>query len=430
MKKSYANRAASIASLLVAIALLFSFPLPASAGGRSEGDSPGSHTGFEESYRSLSWSEIVDLARGSELYWYMWGGSEAVNRFVQGYVADRLASEYDIDLTMVPVTDASVFVSKVLGEFQAGRLTDGSVDLVWINGENFRSMREADLLFGPYADLLPNLEYVNLDDPTVANDFGFPVAGYESPYGSAQVVMVYDQARTPEPPHSIAELIDWIRANPGRFTYPAPPDFTGSAFIRHVFYSVAGGYEELLGDFDVSVFDAVAADTWSLLNDVEPFLWRQGRTYPESSTQLQQLFANTEVDFDISYNPGSAANLVDQGRYPETTRTFVFDEGTIGNTHFVAIPFNAAHKPAAMVLANLLLDPATQYEKARAEVWGDLPVVSIDRIPDEWRNAFNALPRPPSVLPTGLLQSRRLPELQSPWLEAIERGWIEHVLQQ
>ena len=244
----------------------------------------------------------------------------------------------------------------MLGEQQAGRISGGSVDLVWINGENFRSMREAGLLFGPYADRLPNPEYVNTTDASVANDFWFPVEGFESPYGSAQMVMICDAARVATPPAGVSEFPAWIRANPGRFSYPAPPDFTGSAFIRHVFYFVAGGYEDLLGPFNQAVYDDVAEKTWVLLNELEPYLWRSGRTYPESLTQQQQLFANLEIDFDMSYNPGSAANLVSQGRYPESTRTFVFDDGTICNTHYVAVPFNAANKAAALEGLGLL-DP-------------------------------------------------------------------------
>jgi putative spermidine/putrescine transport system substrate-binding protein len=405
-------------------AALICCSLPLFASGSSQsGSDP-----FAERFDSLSWDEIVEEARGSDLYWYMWGGSESINRYVQGYIAGRLRDEYDIRLEMVPVTDASVYVSKVLGERQAGRTSGGSVDLVWINGENFRSMREADLLFGPYADRLPNLQYVDTSQPSVANDFGFPVNGYESPYGSAQFVMVYDSARV-SPPESMAELLDWIRANPGRFTYPAPPDFTGSAFVRHVFYHVAGGFEELLGSFDQARFDDIAGRTWQLLNELEPFLWRGGSTYPETLTQQQQMFANSEVDFVMGYNPAGAANLVSQGRYPQSTRTFVFDEGTIGNTHYVAIPFNASHKAAALVAANLLLDPAAQYEKAKPEVWGDLPVVAVDLIPEEWRSAFASLPRPPSVLPPEELQAHRAPELQSQWLQAIEQGWIRNVLE-
>ena len=384
---------------------------------------------FAGRFRELEWADVVSEAEGSEVYWYMWGGSDAINVFAQEFVADMLADEYDVALEMVPVTDASVFVSKVLGEKQAGRASGGSVDLVWLNGENFRSMREADLLFGPYADLLPNIRYVDTDDPTVANDFGFPVDGYESPYGSAQMVMIYDQARVAEPPATIPALLGWIREHPGRFTYPAPPDFTGSAFVRHLFYYAAGGYEQLLGDFDEDLFAEVAPRAWNLLNEIEPYLWREGRTYPESSTQQQNLFANQEVDFDMNYNPSEAANLVAQGRYPESTRTFVFESGTIGNTHYVAIPFNASAKAAAMVVANLLLEPAVQLEKARPSVWGDLPVVRISRLPEPWQERFAGLPRPESVLPTSTLQQHRIPELQSTWLEAIERGWIENVLQ-
>jgi putative spermidine/putrescine transport system substrate-binding protein len=376
----------------------------------------------------MSWDDIVAEAEGQTLYWYMWGGSDMVNSFVMGYVADRLREEYGVTLQMVPVSDAVIYVNKVLGEKQAGRDTGGSVDLVWINGENFRTMREADLLFGPFSERLPNIRYVDTDDPSIANDFGYPVEGYESPYGSAQVVMIYDSARVPEPPGTVESLLAWVRRNPGRFTYPVLPDFTGSVFVRHVFYDTAGGFDRLLGPFDQQVFDQVASATWDRLNEIEPHLWRKGQTYPENRAQLQQLFSNGEVYFDISYNPAEAAGLVAQGRYPESTRTYVFDGGTIGNTHYVAIPYNSPHKAAAMVAANLLLDPATQLEKAKPSVWGDLTTLSIDRLPARWQRRFEALPRPPQVLPMSTLEEHKIPELQSTWLEAIEMGWTEEVL--
>jgi putative spermidine/putrescine transport system substrate-binding protein len=359
----------------------------------------------------------------------MWGGSDLINKFVNGYVAERLKNEYDITLEMVPVTDSTTFVNKILGEKQARRDSGGSVDVMWINGENFRTARQAELLFGPYADRLPNMKYVDGTDSSIANDFGYPVEGYESPYGSAQVVMVYDSARIPEPPRAIEDLLEWIRANPGKFTYPAIPDFTGSVFVRHLFYHVAGDYEQLLGSFDQKLFDRIAPKLWQLLNDLEPYLWREGNTYPETHTKLQDLFSNGEVYFDVTYNPSEAASLVSQGRYPDSARTFVFDSGTIGNTHYVAISYNSSSKAAAMVLANLLLDPATQYEKSRPEVWGDLTALTVGALPTEWQEKFQNLPRPTSVLSPAELSSHKIPELQATWLEAIEKGWTENVLQ-
>jgi putative spermidine/putrescine transport system substrate-binding protein len=409
--------------MIAAIALLVSGGLFARGG--EEGPAP-----FEDRYQSMDWEEIVEEARGQQLFFYMWGGADTINAFVQGYLADRMMEDYGIDLQMVPVSDASVFVNKVLGEKQAGRLVNGSVDAMWINGENFRSMREADLLFGPFANKLPNIRYVNRTDPSIANDFGYPVEGYESPYGSAQFVMMYNSAEVPDPPRSIGALIDWIKANPGRFTYPAPPDFAGSAFVRHIFYHVAGGTEQLLGSFDQETFDPIAEETWALLNELEPSLWREGNTYPETPAQLQDLFANGQVYFDVAYNPSQAANLIAQGRYPESTRTYVFDDGTIGNTHYIGISFNSPHKAAAMVLANLVLDPAVQFEKSKPEVWGDLPVVAIDRLPAQWQDRFANQQRPPSVLSPKVLGRHRLPELQAPWLEAIEEGWISSVLEE
>jgi putative spermidine/putrescine transport system substrate-binding protein len=320
-------------------------------------------------------------------------------------------------------------VNKVLGEKEAGRHSGGSVDLVWINGENFRTMRQGELLYGPWAQFLPNGRYVNGNDPSVVNDFGYPVEGYESPYGKAQFVMIYDSARVAEPPRSIPALLDWIRANPGLFTYAAPPDFTGSAFVRHICYHTAGGYEQLLVEFDQALFDAKLPACWQTLNEIEPYLWRAGQTYPESRTRMQDLFANGEVYFDMAYNPAEASSFIENGRYPATTRTFLFDSGTIANTHYVAIPYNAAHKAAAMVVANFLLSPEAQLSKAQPANWGDLPVLDPSLLPAAQQAQFAAIPRGAATLAPADLAAHRLPELQAAWVAEIEKAWVREVLQ-
>lgn len=376
-----------------------------------------------------TWEDVLAAADGQTVNFYMWGGSDLINEWVTGYVADNVKEQYNVTVNMVPVADSPEYVNKVLGEKEAGRDTDGSVDLVWVNGENFRTMRQGDLLYGDWADMLPSMAYVNTEDPSVANDFGYPVDGYESPYGKAQFVMIYDSAKVPNPPTTIEGLIEWIKANPGKFTYPAPPDFTGSAFVRHICYWAAGGYEPLLGEFDQAVFDEKMVACWDTLNEIEPYLWREGQTYPNDHTAHQNLFANGEVYFDMAYNPTEAASLVLEGRYPETTRTFVFDSGTIANTHYVAIPYNSPNKAASMVVANFLLSPEAQLNKALPENWGDLPVVDPTLLDEAQQEAFANIPREPATLSTEELAANRLPELQAPWLTAIEEAWELEVLQ-
>ena len=379
-------------------------------------------------YEGQTWSDILAEARGQTVNFYMWGGSETTNTWVSGYAARSLQEQYGVTLNMIPVTDIVDTVNKVLGEKQAGKDSQGQVDLIWINGENFRTMRQADLLYGPWSNFLPNSIYIKWDDPSLAYDFGFQVDGYESPYGKAQFVMVYDSARLSEPPASISELLDWIKANPGKFTYAAPPDFTGSVFVRQICYETTGGYQQFLGDFDEVLFAEKFPLCWQVFNELEPALWREGQTYPENRTRMQDLFANGEVYFDMTYSPAEASSLITQGRYPESARTFVFENGTIANTHYLAIPFNASHKAGAMVVANFLLSLEAQLSKANPDNWGDLTALDISRLPDEWQEKFNAIPRGPATLSEGALSANRLPELQADWLVAIEKGWEENVL--
>ena len=94
--------------------------------------------------------------------------------------------------------DTASAVAKVVAEKAAGKDEGGSVDLIWINGENFASMKKQHLLFSPgWAEKLPNWKYVDVEDkPTVRTDFTIPVEGLESPWGMAKLVFFHDTAKT------------------------------------------------------------------------------------------------------------------------------------------------------------------------------------------------------------------------------------------
>ncbi|WPY94810.1 ABC transporter substrate-binding protein [Limimaricola variabilis] len=377
---------------------------------------------------AMSWDEIVETARGGEVNIFMWGGADTINAYVSDYIGGILADEYDITLNRVPLADTAEAVNIVLGEVEAGAgMDDGAVDMIWINGENFRTMKQGDLVWCGYVDKLPNASLVDFENPAIANDFGVPVEGCEVPWSRVQFAFAHDTARTPEPPRSIPELLDWIEANPGRFTYPAPPDFTGAAFVRHVFTHAAGGADALVGPFDQEKFDAVAADTWKILNGIEPHLWREGVTYPTSITQLQQMFANQEVDLFFTYDPAEIGTAVENGIFPETAMSYGLSDGTLANTNYMAIPVNAANKAASMVTQNLLLSGEAQLKKAQPEIWGAAAVIEPSRASAEVQAGFATLERHPSVVPVEELGQAALPELTPDWTRAIEDGWIRNV---
>ncbi len=378
---------------------------------------------------AMTWDQVVETAKGGTVNWFMWGGADNINRYVSEHVGGILKNQYGITLNRVGVNDTAEVVNIVLGEKEAGVTDAGSVDMIWINGENFRTMKQGGLAWCGYTDMLPNDALINWNNPAIANDFGVPVDGCEVPWSKVQFAFAYDSAKTPNPPQSMSDLLAWIKANPGQFTYPAAPDFNGAVFVRHVFYHVAGGPQNLLGDFDQTKFDAIAPQVWTLLNDLEPSLWREGQTYPTSITQMNGLFANGEVAFTFDYDASQFGQAVEDGRFPETTRSYGLTDGTIGNTNYTLIPFNSPNKAAAMVLQNVLLSGPVQYEKARPEVWGASPAIEISRTTPEVQAEFASIVTPESVVPAETLGKNALPELQAGWISAIEQGWIANVAQ-
>ena len=332
-----------------------------------------------------SWEDVLDKARGSTVNWYLWGGSAAINEFVDTFYGEPLQSRYGITLNRVPVADTVDAVNAVLSEAEAGVTEEGSVDLIWINGENFFTLRQADLLYGPWAQNIPNSVLVDWKNPAVAFDFGVPVEGYESPWSGAQFHYIYDSARmsADELPRTYDELDVWIRAHPGRFTYiaPGPGAFQGTRFVKQMLYYVSGGFTKWVGEWDQALYEQHAPALWDKLNEWEPFLWREGETYPANVNELHQLFANGEVDFTITQAPAGAGPAIASGLLPDTARAFSFREYQIGDYNYVAIPANASHKAAALVLANLILRPDRQAGHILPESGFGLGfAISLDRV--------------------------------------------------
>lgn len=91
-----------------------------------------------------------------------------------------MKTHYAINLKVVRLADAADAVKRIQTEAAAGRKTGGSVDLLWVNGENFRTLKEANLLQTGWAETLPNWRYVDTQLP-VREDFSVPTQGAESP---------------------------------------------------------------------------------------------------------------------------------------------------------------------------------------------------------------------------------------------------------
>ena len=292
---------------------------------------------------NASWEEILEAAKGTTVTFYGWGGDENRNNWLNTTVASYVKENYDITLEVVGMNIDDI-LAKLSGEKMAGS-SKGSIDMIWINGENFYSAKDNGLLWGPFTDKLPNMQsYIDLNDPETLNDFCMPIDGYEAPYAKAQMIMYADTAVTSDLPASAAELMEFAKANPGKVTYPALPDFTGSAFVRNIIYELCGWEQFQTMEADYDTVKTAIEPALEYLRELNPYLWNEGKTFPDSSTTVDSMFADGELVMGMSYSPFSVATGIDAGLYTETTQTFVFENGTIGNTNYMAIGFNSPNK--------------------------------------------------------------------------------------
>jgi putative thiamine transport system substrate-binding protein len=369
-----------------------------------------------------NWEAVTAEAEGQTVFWNAWGGSTTTNDFI-AWVGSRVMEDYGVTLEHVKLTDTADAVTRVLSEKQAGEDDDGAIDMIWINGANFASMKEADLLFGPYAEQLPNWALVDADGKTVRTDFTVPTDGFESPWAMAQVVFVHDTADMPERLGSMQALLEWTQANPGRFSYPQPPDFLGTTFLKQVLVDILPDASVLANPATDENYDEITAPLWAYLDELTPNLWREGKAYPSTGTAMFPLIADGELDLSISFSPGAASTAIANNELPPSVRTFVLDKGTIGNASFVAVPYNSGSKAGAMVVANFLMSPEAQARAQDPAILGYGTVLNMDALSADDRALFDALELGVATLSPaelGIVQDEPHPS----WATRIADDWM------
>lgn len=372
-----------------------------------------------------SFDEIVEMAKGSTVSFYGWGGDEQLNNWLDTVYAPVLKEKYDITLNRLPM-DIDQVLNQFASEKQAGE-GEGDIDMVWINGENFKTAKENDFLYGPFTQLLPNFnDYVDADNVENQYDFGYPIEGYEAPYGKAQMVMIKDSEKAPETPKNAEEFLEFAKAHQGQVTYPALPDFTGSAFVRNIIYEFVDPAEFQDLEADKEVVKEKIEPALDYLRSLNPYLWNEGKSFPASAPEQENMFMDGELVFHTSYGSFDAAIGIEEGRYPKTAETFVFDKGTIGNVNFIAVGKNAKNKAGALVAINEMLSPEMQ--ASRYETMYIIPVLDPAKMSDEQNALFDQVEIGEGVVPQDELLDHRLPEMPAQLVPIIEEIWLEEVV--
>ena len=371
------------------------------------------------------WDIKANNVFGQTIFFHAWGGAKNINSYIK-WASDEVKKRYKITVKHVKVSDTANVVARILSEKNVKKNNNGAVDLVWINGENFSLMKKNNMLLSEnWVMDLPNSKYLDFENnPSLLNDFGVPTEGMEMPWGVSQLNFYYDSKYIKSPPRSASELKDYIIRNKGRFTFPQPPDFTGTSFLKQILIELIDDKSLLKSEYIIQKHKDALSPLWKWLDETTPYLWREGKNYPSNYLALTELVAEREIDIGMAFNIAHASNAISEGKLPNTVRSYIHKDGTLANVHFLAIPYNSGKKTAAKVFVNFLISPEAQLKKQDKTFWGDPSVIAIAKLEKNWKNEFTILPRGVATLSNEEL-TMKLEEPHPSWVKIIEQGWIE-----
>lgn len=365
------------------------------------------------------YEQLLEEAKGTSVNFYGYGGNEVMNKWFDTYIIPQMKEKYDITVKRVGMNIDEI-LNSLLSDKQANNLK-GNMDVVWINGENFKTAKDSNLLLGKFTEKLPNFnKYVDTASEDITTDFGTKVDNMEAPWGKAQFTIIENASKVDKEIKNTNDLKEVIMKNPGKFTYPAPPDFTGSAFVRNVIYDIVG-YENVKDlPADEKKVKKVIQPAINYLKEIKPYLWNKGKTYPSTTSQLDNMYSDEEVYFTMTYSPNVIPSKIESKEFSPDTKIIEFEKGNISNTHFLTVPFNTQNQAGAMVLIDYLMSIDAQGSKTFSKNWGDSTILDMNKIPKSEKGKFSD---------EMIVIENAVPELRAELVPIIEKIWTKEVLE-
>lgn len=365
------------------------------------------------------YEQLLEEAKGTTVNFYGYGGNEVMNKWFDTYIIPQMKEKYDITVKRVGMNIDEI-LNSLLSDKQANNLK-GNMDVVWINGENFKTAKDSNLLLGKFTEKLPNFnKYVDTTSKDITTDFGTKVDNMEAPWGKAQFTIIENASKVDKEIKNTNDLKEVIMKNPGKFTYPAPPDFTGSAFVRNVIYDIVG-YENVKDlPVDETKVKEVIQPAINYLKEIKPYLWNKGKTYPSTTSQLDNMYSDEEVYFTMTYSPNVIPSKIESKEFSPNTKIIEFEKGNISNTHFLTVPFNSQNQAGAMVLIDYLMSIDAQGSKTFSKNWGDSTILDMNKIPKNEKSKFSD---------EMIVIENAVPELRAELVPIIEKIWTKEVLE-
>jgi putative spermidine/putrescine transport system substrate-binding protein len=226
----------------------------------------------------------------------------------------------------------------------------------------------------------PNIKRVN-------KDLLVPVKGAAIPYRGSSVVLAYNSDKVKTPPKTLADLLAWIKANPGKFTYNSPnTGGSGYSFAETVVDSLLS--PAVLKQMDQG-YDPSLQSNWKpgldLLHSLNKYMYGNG-VYPNGNAAVLTLLGQGQVWVAPVWSDQSLTALKTGQLGPNIKLTQISNPSFTGGAAYLAVPKTARHKKALYKFVNYILSPEAQ--QMIVDVMAGFPAIDIKYMGDSIKQKF------------------------------------------
>lgn len=289
-------------------------------------------------------------------------GSDNVRQTFEKLVSDFNANSeyvgtYEAKLNFIlSGTGGGTLADQLVAAYKAGQ-TDTEFDVVDLGDDDLTkilSLTDEGILQELDMSKIPNAEGVTAE-PVAAK-------GKIQPYRGTTVILAYNSETVPEDevPTTMDELVEWIKAHPGRFAYNTPgTGGAGDSFVRTSIYNFIDDESALMSN------DPKWMEQWdegfAFLKELHPYMYKSGSSvvYPNKNQGTLDLLTQGEIDMC----PNWADMVLSQrkaGTVPEKIKITTIEPSFTGSVQGIAVPSYSGNKEGGFAFIDYLLSPEAQ----------------------------------------------------------------------
>jgi putative spermidine/putrescine transport system substrate-binding protein len=200
------------------------------------------------------------------------------------------------------------------------------------------------------------------------------------PYRASSVLLAYDTKTVSSPPKTLDDLLSWIKANPGKFTYNTPDSGgSGQSFVTTVLDKTVPTADraKMVTDYTPALETGWNAG-FATLAGLNPYVYQHG-VYPNGNNQVLDLLSSGQISMAPVWSDQFITGQKN-GQIPANIGyTQISDPSLTGGAAYLGIPSASPRQQGALKLAAWVLSPEAQ--ALISDNIAGYPVINLSKLP-------------------------------------------------